>query len=124
MYGSLGLIMKNLPVWLYVIIAVAIAVLANSVSAVWAKGDDKFSVWFLALLVISPLVFISFGLTTSRLGVAVSSGTIDSLLTVSTIAVGLVLFQEWQKVSTLQYLGIAFAVIGIFLMVFFPKSGT
>lgn len=124
MFCILGNIMKNLPVWFYVIGAVAIALLANTVSAIWARGDDKFSLWLLALLVISPMVFISFGLTTSKLGVTVSSGTIDSLLTVSTIVVGLVLFQEWQRISALQYLGIVFALAGIFLMVFFPKPGT
>ena len=69
------------------------------------------------------MVFFSFGLVTSRLGVAVSSGIIDSLLTASTIAVGLILFQEWSKVSMLQYFGMVLALCGIFLMLFFPKSG-
>ncbi len=116
--------MKNLPVWLYIAGAVAIALLANSVSAVWARGEDKLSLWLLAILILSPLVFISFGLTTSKLGVAISSSAVDSLLTVSTIAVGLVLFQEWNKISGLQYLGMTLALCGLFLMLFFPKAGT
>ncbi|HLC66048.1 MAG TPA: hypothetical protein VJK52_00230 [Candidatus Nanoarchaeia archaeon] len=115
--------MKNLPLWLYIAIAVLIAVLGNSISAVWAKGDDKLSIWLIAVLLISPLVFISFGLVTSRLGLAVTSGVIDSLLTVSTIAVGLILFQEWHKISSLQYFGMGLALLGIFLMIYFPKSG-
>lgn len=115
--------MKPFSTWIYILAAVFIAVLGNSVSAIWAKEADKFSLWLLAVLAISPFVFISFGLVTSRLGVAIGSGVIDSLLTLSTISVGLFLFQEWGKVSSLQFLGMALALSGVFLMLFFPKSG-
>lgn len=116
--------MKNFPAWAYVIVAVGVAVLANSISAIWAKQDDKFSYWLLAVLLISPFVFITFGLVTQRAGVAIASGVVDSLLTLTTIAVGLVLFQEWSKISSLQYLGMAMALAGVFLMLFYPKPGT
>jgi drug/metabolite transporter (DMT)-like permease len=114
--------MRNFQIWSYVLIAVAIALLANSVSSIWAKGDNKFSVWLLALLVISPFVFLSFGFVTSKVGLAISSGVIDSLLTITTIATGLILFHEWNKVSFLQYLGMFFAFVGIMLMLFSPKA--
>jgi len=116
--------MKDYPAWIYIIISLLIAVSANSISAVWARGDEKLSMWFLAVLLISPLVFISYGLTTTKLGMTISSGVIDSLLTVSTIAVGLLVFQEWNKISMLQYIGILFALSGVFLMIFFPKSAS
>ena len=116
--------MKNLPIWFYVVAAVSIALIGNSVSAIWAKGDDKTSLWLLALILVSPMVFLSFGFVTSKLGLAVTSGVIDSLLTVSTMAVGIFFFQEWQKISFLQYFGMALALLGIFLMIFFPKTGT
>lgn len=116
--------MKNIPIWVYIVISVLIAVTANSVSAIWAKGDDKFTLWLLAVILISPFVFITYGLTTSKLGITISSGVIDSLLTISTIAVGLFIFHEWNKISLLQYLGIVFALSGVFLMIFFPKAGS
>ena len=119
---TIAITMKNLSIWIYIIVAVAVALLANSISAIWAQSENKFSIWLIPVLVISPFVFITFGLTTSRLGVAVSSGTVDSLLTISTIAVGLVIFQEWNRLSGLQYLGLLLALSGIFLMVFFPKE--
>lgn len=112
--------MKNYVIWFYVIGAVAVAVLANYIATMWASAEHK-PLWFLALLVISPLVFITFGLTTSKVGVTIASGTIDSLLTMSTIVLGLFIFQEWSKLSVFQYAGIVFALCGIFLMVFFPK---
>jgi hypothetical protein len=114
--------MKNLPVWIYILVSLVIAVSANSISAIWAREDDKITLWLLAIVIISPFVFITYGLTTSKLGMTISSGVIDSLLTVSTIAVGLFIFQEWSRISLLQYLGIFCALLGVFLMLFFPKE--
>lgn len=114
--------MKSALAWLYVFGAVFIALLTNSISAVWAKGPDKFSIWLLLILLLSPLVFISFGLLTSKIGLAVTSGIVDSLLTLSTITVGLFLFNEWNKISFLQCIGMMLALCGIFLMLFFPRA--
>ena len=109
--------MKNL---LYILVAVVVAVSANSISAIWAKQDNKFSLWLLAVIIISPLVFITYGLVTSRIGMALASGVIDSLLIVGTIAVGLILFKEWDKILGLQYVGMAFALLGVLLIIFSP----
>ena len=109
--------MKNL---LYILIAVVVAVSANSISAIWAKQDSKFSVWLWAVILVSPLVFITYGLVTSRIGVALASSVIDSLLVVGTIAVGLILFKEWDKILGLQYVGMAFALLGVLLIIFSP----
>lgn len=111
--------MSKLQVWFYIITAVVIAVAANSISAIWAGKESKFfSVWFLLLLVISPLVFITFGIVTSKIGLAVTSGTVDALLTISTILVGLFIFNEWNSVSMYQYVGMALSIFGIILMQF------
>ncbi len=111
--------MSKLQIWLYTIGAVVVAVLANSISAVWASKEDKFtSVWFLLMIIISPLVFMTFGLVTSKLGLSITSATIDSLLTVTTILVGLFVFHEWNNVSSYQYIGIFLTILGIVLMQF------
>jgi drug/metabolite transporter (DMT)-like permease len=57
------------------------------------------------------------------LGVAISSATIDSLLTVTTIAVGLLFFHEWNTISFYQYVGMGLVLVGIFLTQFPFKSG-
>lgn len=110
--------------WLYVIGALLIALLGNSISAIWASKDEKFSLWLLLLVVISPFVFITFGLVASRVGVAMGSATIDALLTLSTILVGLIAFGEWNKLTPFQYFGIALVVFGIFFMQFPFKTGS
>jgi hypothetical protein len=108
--------MEKLYTWLYIALAVAVALTANTVSTIWARDDEKLTLWLLAIIVISPLVFITFGLVTARTGLVVSSGTIDSLLTISTIVLALFVFQEWSSVSSYQYVGIGFTITGIVLM--------
>ena len=109
--------MNGLITWLYISIAVIVALGANSISAIWAGKENKFSSpWLLAVILISPLVFITFGLVTSRLGLAMSAATIDVLLVATTILVGLFFFHESGSVSLYQVLGMALAFAGIILM--------
>ena len=114
--------MEKAIIWAYTIGAVAIALLGNYLAATWEKQDEKFSLLFLGVILVSPLVFISFGLVTSRIGVAVGSGTIDALLTVTTVIMGLTFFHEWNKISSLQFLGLLFVMVGIMLLQFSLKS--
>ena len=109
--------MKNI---LYILVAVGIAVSANSISAVWAKQENRLSPWLLAVILVSPLVFITYGLVTSKIGVALASSVIDSLMIVGSIIVGLFLFKEWDKIIGLQYLGMGLAVLGVLLIIFSP----
>ncbi len=108
--------MSRFHLWGYIIIAVLVALAANSIATVWAGKDNKFTVWLLLLVVISPLVFITFGLVTAKVGLVVGSGTIDSLLTISTILVGLILFRGWGSLTATQGLGIVFTIAGVILM--------
>ncbi len=108
--------MEKLVTWGYIAVALAIAVGANAISTIWAQSSEKYSLWLVALVLISPLVFISFGLVTARTGLLVSAGTIDSLLTLSTIIVALVAFQEWQSLTLIKSVGIGCTVLGILLL--------
>lgn len=105
---------------LFTILAVLVAVSANSISAVWAKQDNKFSIWLLVVILISPLVFITYGLVTTKIGLALASSIIDSLLIVGTILVGLFLFKESSQILGFQYFGIALTLLGVFFILFSP----
>jgi multidrug transporter EmrE-like cation transporter len=109
---------NKIHVWAYIILAVLLAVAANYTSTIWAGKQSKFTPWLLAVIIISPAVFIVFGLVTSKLGLAVTSATIDSLLTLSTVLIGLFFLNEWNTVSLYQYVGMGFAFFGIILMQF------
>ena len=108
----------KLQLWLYILGAVMLALAANSLSVIWASKDQKFTPWLLAVVIISPFVFLSFGLVASKIGLAMSSATVDALLTVSTILVGLFLFHERDSLSLYQFGGMVLAVLGIILMQF------
>jgi hypothetical protein len=116
--------MANTSLWFSIAVAVAVAAAANSVSAVWAGGANKLSIWLPAMLILSPLVFVTFGMVAARTGLAVASGTVDALLTAATMLIGLTVFREWARTSPLQYLGMAFSLVGVCLMVFFPKAAS
>lgn len=111
---------EKVEILLYIFAAVAIAVLANYLAAAWAQKDDKWSLLLVAVVLISPFVFITFGLVTARMGVALGSGTIDSLLTISTVLLGLVVFGEWNRLSQYQYLGLLFVLTGLLVIHFSP----
>lgn len=115
--------MHNFLSYFTIILAVALASLADSVSTLWAQGSSKFSVYLLLIFLLGPVVFIAFGLVTARVGLAITSGVVNSLLVLSSMCIGLFLFGEWSRLSVMQYVGMAFAIVGIILMLFFPKSG-
>ena len=102
--------------WVYVVLAVVVALIANSVSTVWASKESRFNIWLIVLLIISPLVFITFGIVTAKFGLAVTSATIDSILTISSILVGLFLFGGMSNMLPVQWVGITLAVAGIILI--------
>ncbi len=106
--------------FLYIIVAVVVAVLANSVSAIWARQDSRFSIWFLLVILISPIVFITYGLATSRVGMAIASSLVDSLLIVGSVAVGLFFFKESDKILVPQYIGMILTFFGVLLVLFSP----
>lgn len=102
--------------------AVFLAVLSDTVATMWAKGDNKFSFYLPILFALGPLVFISFGLVTTKSGLAIASATVNSLLAISSILVGLIYFGEWEKISYLQLFGITLALLGIIFMIIPQQS--
>ena len=114
--------MKFLKDLIIIAPAVTIAATTNSVAALWAREPYKITPYLFLLLLLSPLVFISFGIVTGMKGLSVSSGIIDSLLIITTMSIGLIFFGEWNKVSSMQLLGMGLAFCGILLMLYFPKA--
>lgn len=103
--------------WIYIIVTVLVALIGNTLSAIWIAQSDKFkSVWLYILILFSPFVFITFGLTSAKIGLAVGSAVADSMLVIGTILVGLFVFKEYRRLNLYQILGIFLSVIGLFLV--------
>jgi multidrug transporter EmrE-like cation transporter len=110
--------MRQLGTIMLVIVAVLMALAANTVSVMWAKGENKYSLHLLLLFIFSPLVFIFFGLVANRLGVSITSAVVDATLTILTIVVGLTYFKESKELSPIQIVGIVVTIVGVFLMLY------
>lgn len=108
-------------VWILVIGNVALAVTADTVSTLWAKGEKVNTLWFWLILLLGPAVFLSFGQIAHRTGLAVASSVANTLLVLTSMSVGLIFFNEWRNITTIQYVGMGLAIAGIILMLFFPK---
>ncbi len=63
--------------------------------------------------VCSVIAFLVFQVVCKSYGLAVTSGIVDSLLTVLSIAAGLLLFRE--SLTPRQYVGIALLIAGLYL---------
>ncbi len=116
--------MKTALWYLSIVGTVGIAVLADTIATIWAHSENKLSIHLFFLCILGPLVFMTFGYVTTKTGLSIASGVINSLLVVSSISVGLLFFQEWNKLSTLQYVGMALAITGIILMLFYGKEAS
>ena len=108
---------NKLKLFFYIFVTITVSVLGNYVAAIWAAQPDRiYTLWLPALLIVSPLVFITYGITLSRLGVSIGSATIDSLPTLGTVFVGLFIFKEYNVVTEMQMLGIFSLLCGMLLM--------
>ena len=110
--------MTRTTIWMLIAGNVALALTANAVATIWAGRDGRDWGLLAVMVVISPVIFLSFGMVSARLGLAIGSALIDSALTICSILLGLILFGGWRDISALQYGGIGLAVAGIVLMQF------
>ena len=110
--------MQPWSIWALIAGNIALALTANAVATIWAGQGGRNWALLAVLVVISPVIFITFGVVSARVGLAVGSAMIDSALTISSILLGLILFGGWRDVTVLQYGGMGLAVAGIVLMQF------
>ncbi len=108
----------SFPIWVLVLGNIALALTANALSTLWALRNGQDLVLLAVVVVISPIIFLSFGMVSSRVGLAVGSAWIDAALTISSVLLGMILFGGWRDVSLVQYGGIGLALAGIILMQF------
>ena len=115
--------MKNLFLspWSAVLICAALSTLADTLGTVW--WEQKKTWILLAVLGISPLVFLAFGYVGSHFGLAKASSLTNTLVVIGPIFVGIFFRGELRQLSFVELLGMALAVGGIVLLtVFSPRE--
>jgi glucose uptake protein GlcU len=102
--------------WIAVFIAVLLSTAADATfTQFWKKPG-----WTLFLLgvVLGPCSFCAFGYVGSKEGLSIASCLTNSLVVIGPILVGIIYFEEWKKLFALDYIGMAFVVVGITVLVF------
>lgn len=115
--------MKNLILspWSAVLICAALSTLADTLGTVW--WEQKRTWILLAILGISPLVFLAFGYVGSHFGLAKASSLTNTLVVIGPILVGIFFRGELRQLSFVELVGMALAVTGIVLLtVFSPRE--
>ena len=115
--------MKNLILspWSAVLICAALSTLADTLGTVWWEQKK---IWILlAILGISPLVFLAFGYVGSHFGLAKASSLTNTLVVLGPILVGIFYRGELRQLSFVELVGMTLAVGGIVLLtVFSPRE--
>ena len=111
--------MKNflLSPWAAVLLCALLSTLTDTLGTLWWEKKDL-SILFGTVL-LSPLVFLSFGYVGRHLGLAMASSLTNTLIVVGPILVGLILRQEIRRLTMPQMIGMALLVAGITLLASF-----
>ncbi|MBM4455224.1 MAG: hypothetical protein FJ411_02405 [Verrucomicrobia bacterium] len=108
--------MKNLLLspWSAVLACAALSTLADTLGTVW--WEQKKSWVLLAMIGLSPLVFLAFGYVGSRFGLAKASALTNTLVVLGPILVGIFFRGELRQLSSVELVGMGLAVAGITLL--------
>jgi len=114
-----GWFMKNflLSPWSVVIACAALSTLVDTLGTVWWEQKRM---WVLvAILGVSPLVFLAFGYAGSHFGLAKASSLTNTLVVIGPILVGILFRGELRQLSGVEVAGMALAFAGIILLTVF-----
>ena len=115
--------MKNLLLspWSAVLACAALSTLADTLGTVW--WEQKKTWILLAVLGLSPLVFLAFGYVGSHFGLAKASSLTNTLVVIGPIVVGIALRGELRQLTAVELVGMGLAVAGIALLTLFsPRA--
>jgi multidrug transporter EmrE-like cation transporter len=107
--------------WAAVLACAALSTLADTLGTSW--WEQKRLWMLLAILGLSPLVFLAFGYVGSHFGLAKASSLTNTLVVIGPILVGIIFRGELRQLSALELAGIVLALTGITLLtVFSPRE--
>lgn len=111
--------MKNLLLspWMAVILCAGLSTLTDTLGTLWWEKKETSLLW--ATILLSPLVFLSFGYVGRHFGLAMASSLTNTLIVAGPILVGLILRQEIRRLSAPQMIGMTLLLAGIVLLAWF-----
>ncbi len=114
--------MKNLLLspWSSVIVCAALSTLTDTLGTIW--WEKKQTSILVATILLSPVVFLSFGYVGSHFGLARASSLTNTLIVAGPILVGLIFRQELRQLCLPHVIGMGFIVTGITLLALFRPT--
>ena len=107
--------------WSAVLACAALSTIADTLGTTW--WEEKKTWMLLAIVGLSPLVFLAFGYIGSHFGLAKASSLTNTLVVIGPILVGIIFRGELRQLSAVEIAGIAMAVAGIVMLtVFSPRE--
>ena len=103
---------------LWIRAGVILFTLCDTFSRILGEGGEQWPLAMGAICLTAPLAFFCLGTVTQAAGLALGSAIINASNIVSSMIIGIILFAEWATMSLWQWLGIASALLGLWLMLF------
>ncbi len=103
--------------WSAVLACAALSTLVDTLGTVW--WEQKRLWVLLAIVGLSPLVFLAFGYVGSHFGLAKASSLTNTLVVIGPILVGIIFRGELRQLSAVELAGIVLGLAGITLLTIF-----
>lgn len=100
--------------WTAVVFCALLSTLTDTLGTLWWEKKDLSIL--LGTILLSPLVFLSFGYVGRHFGLAMASSLTNTLIVAGPILVGLIFRQEIRRLSLSQMIGMTLLVAGITLL--------
>ena len=114
--------MKNLLLspWIAVLVCTLLSTLTDTLGTIW--WERKQTSVLIATILLSPLVFLSFGYIGSHFGLARASSLTNTLIVAGPILIGITFRHELRQLALPQIIGMGFILVGITLLAVFRPT--
>ena len=114
--------MKNLFLspWTAVLVCTLLSTLTDTLGTIW--WERKQTSVLIATILLSPLVFLSFGYIGSHFGLARASSLTNTLIVAGPILIGITFRHELRQLALPQIIGMGFILVGITLLAVFRPT--
>ena len=114
--------MKNLFLspWTAVLVCTLLSTLTDTLGTIW--WERKQTSILIATILLSPLVFLSFGYIGSHFGLARASSLTNTLIVAGPILIGITFRHELRQLALPQMIGMGFILVGITLLAVFRPT--
>ena len=106
--------------WTAVLVCTLLSTLTDTLGTIW--WERKQTSVLIATILLSPLVFLSFGYIGSHFGLARASSLTNTLIVAGPILIGITFRHELRQLALPQIIGMGFILVGITLLAVFRPT--